>query len=529
MSSVLALRRAAAAVVLPLLAGCAGESSELPPPATPPPATSPATTASSAPSTPLPPPVATTAPNALDPETAGPEEPLAGFAAVWADATFFVDSRSDAAQVRLASFDGAPRRERLGHTVPVRIRGTQGDFVEVSAPPQEETPGFLPNGDAHCGWLDLEGPRDVTEPTLFVRRSDLAPVLAAAYEQTFDDGSSIRFLPGTAILRTESGSMAAAQTLPVPLSAKPAVRFSYPATPPALPARGESKHVLSKQEDLTLGGQPFSIAGSWFAPTADHLDRAKGGGDRVLFPLATRCSAIQLSAPKTALRPYVPSALSGGGGVGLLGGLGGATRSVLPVGAELRTKNGRIIARVSREIDLDPKLDAPCIKMQFRVGSRYLDAPKLATTPAVVEACAAKSAVVKRTGSAGLGIGSLGTLGHGAGVGERVGGASVHGGAPEAQGSLTPEQVRRVVLAHTGALRACFERELQRDPKLHGSVKLKWEVRPEGNVSAASVASTTLGNAAVEGCMVRQVRSWHFPAAQSPTIVNAYPLTLAGP
>jgi hypothetical protein len=540
MSSRLSLRRVAAAVVLPILAGCGGESSELPPPAMLPPV-SPAAAASatSAPVASAPtPPMAPSAPKTLDPETAGPDEPLAGFAAVWADAPFFVDPRTDAAQIRLASFDGAPRRERLGHTIPVQIRGTQGDFVEVSAPPQEETPGFLPNGDAHCGWLDLEGPRDVTEATLFVRRSDLAPVLAAAYEQTFDDGSSVRLLPGTVVLRTDTGSLTSASTLQVPLSTKPAVRFAYPAAPPPLPARGESKHLLSKEEELTLGGHPFSLAGTLFAPVADHVDPVKGPGDRVLFPLASRCALLQISAPKTALRPYVPPALGRGGGVGFgVGGLGGVDHSVLPVGAELRTQNGRVIARVSREIDVDPKLDAPCIKMRFRVDSRYLGAPKLATTPAEVQACAAKSAVVKRKVHGGLGVGGLGTLGHGAGtdrgggvgdgggLGVFPGGSSVQVGAPQTtQGGLAPDQVRRVLSAHIGALRACYAKELQRDPKLHGRVTLKWQIDPRGTVPAASVASTTLGNSAVESCLVRQVRSWHFPAAQSPTVVNAYPL-----
>ncbi|NOU30278.1 MAG: energy transducer TonB [Polyangiaceae bacterium] len=160
------------------------------------------------------------------------------------------------------------------------------------------------------------------------------------------------------------------------------------------------------------------------------------------------------------------------------------------------------------------------------MDSRYLGAPKLATTPAEVEACAAKSAVVKRKGyGGGIGVGGLGTLGHAAGDG------SVRGGVPQMpQGGLGADQVRRVVSAHVGALRACYEKELQRNPKLIGRVTLKWGVEPDGTVSAASIASSTLANPAVESCLVRQVRSWHFPAAQSPTVVNAYPFLFnAGP
>ncbi|NOU30755.1 MAG: hypothetical protein HOO96_22880, partial [Polyangiaceae bacterium] len=81
MSSLLPLRRAA--FVLPILAGCGGESSELPPPAMLPPAPpAAAASATSAPVATAPMPlVAPPAPKTLDPETAGPDEPLAGFAA----------------------------------------------------------------------------------------------------------------------------------------------------------------------------------------------------------------------------------------------------------------------------------------------------------------------------------------------------------------------------------------------------------------------------------------------------------------
>lgn len=523
-------RRLAASTVLPLLAGCGGESSELPPPAVLPPAPAPAPTA--APSAPTAP-VATAAAvlpdsKTLDPETAGPDEPLAGFAAVWADAPFFVDARKDAEQIHLASFDGQPRRERLGHTLPVQIRGTQGDFVEVSAPPHEETPGFSPNADAHCGWVAFDGPAIAAGATLFVRRSDLAPVLAANFEQTFDDGSSVRFLAGTPVLRTETGTLALAHTLPVSLSTKPVVRFAYAAVPAPLALRGESKHVLFAQQDLTLGGRPFSLAGGYFAPQADHVDPVAAGGDRVLFPLESRCSTLQVSVPRSAIRPYVPSALGRGGGVGFgLGGVAGAARTVLPAGTALRTKGGRVIAQVSREVDLDPKQDVPCIQLAFRAESRYLGAPKLATTPGSVEACAAKSSVVTRKGfAAGTGAGGIG-FGGAIGSAGHVAPQRVGTGTPQAQGGLAPDQVRRVVVAHVGAIRACFEKEAQRDPSLRGRVTLKWAVDPDGAVPAASVLASTLGNPAVESCMVRQVRSWKFPSAQSTTAVSAYPFVFA--
>jgi hypothetical protein len=88
---------------------------------------------------------------------------------------------------------------------------------------------------------------------------------------------------------------------------------------------------------------------------------------------------------------------------------------------------------------------------------------------------------------------------------------------------LSPEQVRRVVMAHTGALRACYESEAQRNPQLRGGVTVAWQIDATGGVTSASLAGTTLSNARVEGCVVRQVKAWHFPASDAPTTVAGYP------
>ena len=113
-------------------------------------------------------------------------------------------------------------------------------------------------------------------------------------------------------------------------------------------------------------------------------------------------------------------------------------------------------------------------------------------------------------------------MGTGTGNGEaKVG---VGAGTPAAHGGLSAEQIRRVVLAHTGALRACYEGEAQRNPNLRGGVTVAWQIDPSGSVSGSpSIASTTLNNARVEGCVARQVKGWHFPASESPSTVTAYP------
>jgi hypothetical protein len=136
-------------------------------------------------------------------------------------------------------------------------------------------------------------------------------------------------------------------------------------------------------------------------------------------------------------------------------------------------------------------------------------------------------------GAGGGGPGAKGTGGGGGGKGPGGPGAgggtpgeakvAVGTGAAASKGGLSPEQVRRVVMSHIGAVRACYETEAQRNPGLKGGVTVQWQIDPAGGVGSASVASTTLNNPRVEGCVVRQVQRWKFPTSESPTTVAGFP------
>lgn len=129
-------------------------------------------------------------------------------------------------------------------------------------------------------------------------------------------------------------------------------------------------------------------------------------------------------------------------------------------------------------------------------------------------------------GSGGYGRGGSGGgsgNGHGSGGGSGEHGVGVSGGTPTAHGGLSPDQIQRVVRAHEGALRACYETEASRNPNLHGGVVVQWHIDPPGSVASASMVSSTMGNPRVEGCVLRQVKTWHFPSSDSPTDVAAFP------
>jgi TonB family protein len=128
-------------------------------------------------------------------------------------------------------------------------------------------------------------------------------------------------------------------------------------------------------------------------------------------------------------------------------------------------------------------------------------------------------------GTGGNGKGGSGGGGNGGGGGGGPGEAQVNAGAvaTAGKGGLSAEQIRRVVMGHIGAVRACYESEAQRNPGLKGGVTIEWAIDPSGTVTRASVASSSMGNPRVEGCVVRQVQKWKFPASDSPTTVAGFP------
>jgi hypothetical protein len=121
------------------------------------------------------------------------------------------------------------------------------------------------------------------------------------------------------------------------------------------------------------------------------------------------------------------------------------------------------------------------------------------------------------------GAGGGGGTGSGTGNGPGEAKVAVGAGTGASKGGLSQDQVRRVVMAHLGAVRACYESEAQRNPSLKGGVTVQWSIDPSGRVTGASLAGSTLGNARVEGCVVRQVKGWHFPASETATIVGGFP------
>ena len=97
----------------------------------------------------------------------------------------------------------------------------------------------------------------------------------------------------------------------------------------------------------------------------------------------------------------------------------------------------------------------------------------------------------------------------------------------EMEGGLDRSIIRRVVRQHRRELKYCYEKGLQQNRNLKGTVKLKFVISAAGNVISARVFSSTLKNKKVESCMTSKVRRWIFPEPKGGKITTVkYPFNL---
>ncbi|HOX42401.1 MAG TPA: AgmX/PglI C-terminal domain-containing protein [Myxococcota bacterium] len=132
----------------------------------------------------------------------------------------------------------------------------------------------------------------------------------------------------------------------------------------------------------------------------------------------------------------------------------------------------------------------------------------------------------------GEGVGGLGGLGcrdcltgRGLGTGRLGKQPVVQAGGPLLTGPLPKEIIRRVIKQHQAQVRYCYEKELLRDPKLEGKLKVKFVIGPEGQVSRAEIVDDELKSPAVAGCVQKVFQRLRFPAPKGGGVVNVtYPL-----
>jgi outer membrane biosynthesis protein TonB len=121
------------------------------------------------------------------------------------------------------------------------------------------------------------------------------------------------------------------------------------------------------------------------------------------------------------------------------------------------------------------------------------------------------------------GGGSIAGGGTGEAATEKKVSGSVKSEAPAVDGELDPAMVAKEVRTRLGAIKACYERALKRNPTLSGKVVIHWTITQAGTVSGVDVEQDTLGDAEVASCMKSLVARWRFPAPAGGSVDVSFP------
>lgn len=143
----------------------------------------------------------------------------------------------------------------------------------------------------------------------------------------------------------------------------------------------------------------------------------------------------------------------------------------------------------------------------------------------------------------GIGMGSVGTVGHGAGLGKDQGfgpgGGSSFGrtgrthaaSAPrvrnigtQVSGRLPPEVIQRIVRQNFGRFRLCYENGLRNNPNLQGRVGVRFVIGRDGAVSSVANGGSDLPDSAVVSCVVRAFYGLSFPQPEEGIVTVTYPI-----
>jgi len=143
----------------------------------------------------------------------------------------------------------------------------------------------------------------------------------------------------------------------------------------------------------------------------------------------------------------------------------------------------------------------------------------------------------KGTGASGGGTGGYGRL-HGLGNVDTGGGMGMRAGlgrkGTKKVGTMKIDgmtgssfcqkaNIEAVVKQRAGALRACYEKQLQIKEGLSGKIAVRWTINLEGRVDSASVTTSTMGNAQVESCILGVIRRMRFENPKGGICVVQWP------
>jgi hypothetical protein len=291
-------------------------------------------------------------------------EPLRGNVLVWHDAALYSAPSDDASTLHVALL----ARREVGHVVPMHVVAMRGAFVEVE---------FA--GDAGCTWSRLATGDDIAKLHLFVKRTDLAPVVTKPFEKTFADGTRIKVAPGAAVVPINTSF--AVSLLGHGLEAEvPAASVAHSYQPGGTRSLNvtDKEYLLAPGTRALLGTRPVTLDGV----------RAQGlatRGDTALVTFEDACVSATVAVPAKAVVPAAEEQAdieSGSYGHASLGMRDGG--DYFPKLTALSSASGRQIAYAAKPIYLmgTSRTKTTCIDRRVRIEAAVAGAPALDTAEA---------------------------------------------------------------------------------------------------------------------------------------------------
>jgi hypothetical protein len=248
----------------------------------------------------------------------------------------------------------------------MHVVGTKGDFVEVE-----------PTEDVECAWWRVVKPDGLDSVKLYVRRSDLAPVLTKPFKATHKDGSSIALQIGVAVLGGKVAFNRGIVPVTIPAASLGVAYAPHKITP--VPKPTKQKFLLDEATPVTLGKASFPL-GPWVAANA------KKKGKRMMVSLAARCMTAVISAPKERVHAGVSinqAVAAADAPVRRSIASNGSERYYLPAGTKMTSEKGdHVVGALDTDRDvLKPKPGArACTELVITRDDPFVDVPHTVDT-----------------------------------------------------------------------------------------------------------------------------------------------------
>jgi hypothetical protein len=99
---------------------------------------------------------------------------------------------------------------------------------------------------------------------------------------------------------------------------------------------------------------------------------------------------------------------------------------------------------------------------------------------------------------------------------------------PVVVGGLPRELVDRVIKQNLSAIRYCYQRRLQVNPRIAGKVVSRFVIAGDGSVSDSQIKASTVGDGAVDTCIAERIQRLRFPEPLGGgSVIVSYPFVFA--